>query len=210
MMRALPLEFPSEQRVREIKDQFMFGPSLLVSPVVEQGAKERALWLPAVGEWVDFWTGKRQQGGETVKADARLARIPIYGREGSILPLGPFVQSAEDPADPLEIRVYPGKDADFIFYEDRGDGYSYEKGERATIPMHWDDHHRTLVIGPTSGSFPNMPKQLTLRIVCVHAGHGVGVLPEENADRVVQYHGYRVAAEVAGSAKTSSSEISPR
>lgn len=210
IMRALPLEFPNEPRVREIQDQFMFGPSLLISPVVEQGATERALWLPAAGGWVNFWTGERQTGGETVKADAPLARIPINVREGTILPLGPVVQSAEEPADPLEIRVYPGKDADFTFYEDQGDSYSYERGQRATIPMHWDDRRRTLVIGPTNGSFPNMPKQLTLRIVSVHAGHGVGILPEEDADRVVHYDGHRVAVEVAGSTKNSSREISAR
>jgi hypothetical protein len=76
--------------------------------------------------------------------------------------------------------------------------------------MHWDDHHRTLFTGPTSGSFPNMPKQIALRSVSVHAGHGVGILPEENADRVVQYDGQRVTVGLASSAKTSPSVISAR
>ena len=186
----------------------MFGPSLLISPVVDKGARERELWLPAAGSWVDFWTGQRQHGGETIKADAPLARIPIYVKQGSILALGPPAQSAEDSADPLEIRVYPGGDADFTLYEDQGDGYSYESGQRATIPIHWDDRHQSLVIGPTNGSFPGMPKERTLRIVSVHAGHGLGILPEENADRVVKYDGHRVVVEVSKPQKTPSSAAS--
>ena len=205
IMRALPLEFPNESRVREIQDQFMFGPSLLISPVVDKGATERDLWLPAATGWVDFWTGQRQKGGETVRAEAPLSRIPIHVKEGSILALGPPVQSAGDTPDPLEVRIYPGSDADFTFYEDQGDGYAYESGQRATIPMHWDDLHHLLVIGPTNGSFPNMPKQQTLRIVSVHAGHGVGVLPDKNADRVVQYDGHRIAVDVPDSRKNPSS-----
>jgi alpha-D-xyloside xylohydrolase len=196
IMRALPLEYPNDARVRDIQDQFLFGPSLLISPVVDQGARARDLWLPVADSWVDFWTGQRHQGGETVKADAPLSQIPIHVKEGSILVLGPAVQSAADPADPLEIRIYSGRDADFSFYQDQGDGYSYENGQRVTIPMHWDDHRQVLIVGAANGSFPNMPKQHTLRIVKVHSGHGVGVAPEQNADRVVEYQGQRIAVEL--------------
>jgi alpha-D-xyloside xylohydrolase len=204
-MRALPVEFPNDVKVRGIGDQFMFGPSLLISPVVQEGARERDLWLPGRGSWVDFWTGLRHQGGESLKAEAPLSRLPIHVKEGSILILGPQVQSAEDAADTLEIRIYPGKDADLTFYEDQGDGYSYESGARAVIPMHWNDLRHVLTVGPTEGSFPNMPKQLTLRIVRVRAGHGIGVQPEENADRVVQFDGHRIAVEVPNSRKEQSS-----
>ena len=205
MMRALPLEYPNDASVRDIQDQFLFGPSLLVSPVVEKGARERDLWLPAADSWVDFWTGQRHQGGETVKADAPLSQIPIHVKEGSIVVLGPAVQSTADSEDPLEIRIYPGRDADFNFYEDQGDGYSYEKGQCATIPMHWDDRRQLLIVGAADGSFPNMPKQHTLRIVRVHSGHGVGVAPEQNADRVVEYQGQRIAVELHDSNRASTS-----
>ena len=205
IMRALPLEYPSDVRVRDIQDQFLFGPSLLVSPVVDKGARERDLWLPAADSWVNFWTGQRHQGGETVKADAPLSQIPIHVKEGSIVVLGPVVQSAADSEDPLEIRIYPGRDADFTFYEDQGDGYSYESGQCATIPMHWDDRRQVLIVGAANGSFPGMPKQHTLRIVRVHSGHGVGVAPEQIADQVVEYEGQRIAVELHDSNRASTS-----
>ena len=205
MMRALPLEYPNDVRVRDIQDQFLFGPSLLISPVVDKGARARDLWLPAADSWVDFWTGQRHQGGETVNADAPLSQIPIHVKEGSIVVLGPVVQSAADAADPLEIRIYPGRDADFTFYQDQGDGYSYESGQRATIPMHWDDHRQMLIVGAVNGSFPGMPTQHHLRIIRVHSGHGVGVAPEQNADRVVEYDGQRIAVELHDSNRASNS-----
>jgi alpha-D-xyloside xylohydrolase len=210
MMRALPLQFPNEPGVREIQDQFMFGPSLLINPVVEKGATEREVWLPSSAGWVDFWTGKRWQGGESVKADAPLARIPIYVKQGSILVLGASVQSAKDDPGPLEVRVYSGQDADFTLYEDQGDGYAYESGQRATVPLHWDDRRHSLSIGPTDGSFPGMSNHMTLRIVNVDPSHGLGIFPENNADRVVEYDGHRVSVEVHSSSETSSSATSVR
>jgi len=88
-------------------------------------------------------------------------------RQGRHCALGPDVQSAADADDPLEVRVYGGRDADFTLYEDKGDGYAYERGERAIIPMHWDDGRKTLVIGERKGEFPGLRKERTFRIVCV-------------------------------------------
>ena len=91
----------------------------------------------------------------------------------------------------MEIRVYPGRDADFTVYEDQGDGYAYERGRRAAIPIHWDDQRHLLTIGPTVGSFVGMRMHHAFRIVNVRAGHGTGILPDEDADRVVEYDGRR-------------------
>jgi alpha-glucosidase (family GH31 glycosyl hydrolase) len=94
LMRALPLEFSSDPGSRAISDQFMFGPALLINPVTTEGAKQRRVYLPASSNWVDFWTGKGADGGQSLTADAPLERIPIYVRGGSIVPFGPVVQSA--------------------------------------------------------------------------------------------------------------------
>ena len=104
--------------------------------------------------WVDHWTGQTYRGEEKIVADAPLDRIPILVKEGSFVLLGPIMQSVSEPQDPLEIRIYAGKDADFQLYEDSGDGYAYEHGARAPIHLHWDDHRNALSLGTGLDHFP--------------------------------------------------------
>jgi alpha-D-xyloside xylohydrolase len=192
LMRALPFAYPEDRSLRDISDQFLFGDSLLVNPVVERNATTRTVVLPSGDNWVDFWSGKASSGGETITADAPLDRIPIMVKAGSIVPLGPIVQSAAEPDDPLEIRIYRGKDADFELYEDGGDGYSYEHGARTTIHLHWDEHRQALSIGDRTGSFPGMRTRHTFRLVLVKPGHGVGAGSNSPADRSVTYDGHQI------------------
>jgi alpha-D-xyloside xylohydrolase len=191
LMKALPFAYPDDRSLRDTRDQFMFGDSLLVNPVTEPHATNRQAVLPLGAGWVDFWTGQNYRGGQSIVADAPLDRIPMFVREGSILPLGPLVQSASDVADPLDIRVYRGKDADFLLYEDAGDGYAYEHGERATIRLHWDDRRNTLSIGDRSGSFPGLRSERTFRVTLVAKGHGVGI-ETEPVGRTVKYDGHHL------------------
>ncbi|MDD6820037.1 MAG: DUF5110 domain-containing protein, partial [Prevotella sp.] len=104
----------------------------------------------------------------TIAADAPISRCPLYVKEGSILPLGPDVQYAnENKYDNIDIVVYPGKDASFLLYEDEGDNYNYEKGKNSTIPLKWDDKAKRLTIGKRSGSFDGMPlsRKFNVKIV---------------------------------------------
>jgi alpha-D-xyloside xylohydrolase len=208
MMQALPFVYPNDKNLRSVGDEFLFGKSLLVSPVTEKGATARNVILPEGDNWVDFWTGDSYKGGQSVSTPAALDRLPIMVKAGSIVPLGPVVQSAADPEDPLEIRVYPGKDADGQIYQDSGDGYAYENGSRAVIPMHWDDHHQQLVIGPTEGSFAGMERRIELRVVKVRRGVGVGDAPEQHCDRIVKYDGHRVTVKLADTPRQSPLEQS--
>ncbi|HEU5068490.1 MAG TPA: TIM-barrel domain-containing protein [Sphingomicrobium sp.] len=174
MQRALPMDWPADQRVRDIGDQFMFGPAFLVAPVTEAGATERSVYLPPATGWYDFWTGQRFEGAKTLVAATPLDRLPLYVRAGSIVPLGPLVENADGQVAELEVRVYPGADADFDYYSDSGDSYDYEKGQRRVIPMHWDDAARTLTLGKAQGGYPGMPKSLHIRLVVVTENHGGG------------------------------------
>ena len=201
MMQALPFVYPNDRALRQVDDEFLFGNSLLVSPVTQKGVTARNVVLPAGDDWVDFWTGQRHRGGRSISSDAPLDRLPILIRAGSIVPMGPVVQSTAEVQDPIEIRVYSGKDADFQFYEDSGDGYGYEHGARTVIPMHWDDGHQLLVVGSREGNFQGMRRQYTVRIVQVRAGHGVGIQPDPDFDRVVKYDGRRIAVRLGGSGK---------
>jgi len=190
VMKALPFVYPQDASVRQVSDQFLFGDSLLVNPVTEPHATTRKIILPANDNWVDFWTGRTNRGGQTITGDAPLDRMPILVKEGSIVPLGAVVQSASEPQKQLEIRVYGGRDASFDLYEDGGDGYAYEKGSRATIHLQWDDRRKTLSIGDRKGSYPGLPAQRILQIVLVKPGHGVGDQSASAVDRSVQYEGH--------------------
>jgi len=191
-MRPLVMDFRTDDRAANIGDQFMFGPAILVSPVTEPAASARQLYLPNA-KWYDFWSGATTQGGSMIQASAPLDRIPLYVRAGSILPMGPDMEwSTQKPADPIELRVYRGADADFTLYEDENDNYSYEKGVHATIPLHWDDGKSVLTIGERKGEFPGMLQKRTFHIVFVSADHGVGVDASSKPDRTVQYAGTKL------------------
>ena len=171
MMRGLPMDFPGDPKVRDLSDQWMFGPALMPCPVYEYKARSREVYFPE-GGWYDFYTGAYIAGGQTLMADAPYERIPLYVRAGSIIPFGPDMQwSDEKPADNIRLYVYAGRDADFTLYEDDGVTYGYEKGAYATIPIHWDDASRTLTLGERKGSFPGMLEERTFTVVVVDPEH---------------------------------------
>jgi alpha-D-xyloside xylohydrolase len=189
MMRPLVMDFPGDRNVDDIGDEYMFGPAFLVAPVTNSDDR-RQVYLPKAAGWTDFWTGQPVTGGQQRIVTAPLQEIPLYVRAGSILPLGPTMEYAtEKPEDPIELRVYPGANGSFVFYEDENDNYDYEKGVYATIPIRWDEASQTLTIGPRSGEFPGMRKDRTFVVVIVRPGHGTGMDMTAQPDQVVSYRG---------------------
>jgi alpha-D-xyloside xylohydrolase len=162
--------------------------------LVQAREKTRSVYLPAGTEWIDFWTGQTIEGGEKVVVDTPIDRMPLMVRAGSIVPMGPFVQYAtEKPADPIELRIYPGADGTFTLYEDENDNYNYEKGIHSTITFEWENVKRRLTISDRKGSFPGMLKERTFNVVIVGTDHGTGVENTASADKVIRYQGRRLA-----------------
>jgi alpha-D-xyloside xylohydrolase len=188
MMRHLVFDYPTDTNVFNIKDQFMFGPALLVNPVTAAGATTKSVYLPA-GTWYDFWTGSTLAGGSRMTVNAPLSMIPLYVRAGSIVPMGPNIQYATQSIDPLEIRVYRGRDASFTLYEDEADTYNYETGKYATITFTWNEAAKQLSISARNGTYTGMPASRTFNIVWVGANHGAGVGVTATADQMVAYTG---------------------
>jgi alpha-D-xyloside xylohydrolase len=196
-MRPLVMDFREDEKAQNVGDQYMYGPAILVNPVTEPGATERRLYLPKA-KWFDFWTGAplnvAAEGGKFIDAPAPIDRMPLYIRAGSIIPFGPQEEfSNQKPADPIELRVYPGSDGGFSLYEDENDTYHYEKGAYATIPMLWKDSTRTLTIGTRKGSFPGMLRNRTFHVTFVTQNHGGGVEGATDPDQTVQYSGREVS-----------------
>ena len=196
IQRPLVMDWRTDPAVRDIGDQFMFGPSILVSPVLQADASRRALYLPDAPAWYDFWTGASQAGAREIEASAPLDRIPLFVRAGSILPLGPNIEYADEaPAGSIELRIYRGADADFELYQDAGDTYDYEHGAHSVIPLHWSEATRTLTIRARQGSYPQMPATVQFNIVWVSAGRGSGSAPATNPDKAVEYSGKEISVQ---------------
>ena len=79
-MRPVFFDFPNDPRAAEIEDQFLFGPDILVAPILKYEQRSRQVYLPAGVDWTDAWTGEKLAGGRLVKADAPIERIPVYLR----------------------------------------------------------------------------------------------------------------------------------
>jgi alpha-glucosidase (family GH31 glycosyl hydrolase) len=166
IMRALWLHFPDDPKAVECGDEYMWGRSILVAPVVEKGATTRRAYLPR-GAWSDFWTGERLEGGREINRPVDLETIPLYVRAGSILPLGPVKQFTGEKVDePISVSIYPGADASFLLYEDDGASFAYRKGEWMGIQMAWDDARRKLKMHLADGSrmLPPGPRAITLQL----------------------------------------------
>lgn len=189
IQRPLVMDFREDPATWNIGDEFLFGPSILVSPVLKEHATERHVYLPAGADWYDFWTGERRAGGAGVNVPAPLDRIPLAVRAGAIIPMGPEIEYAGQASDPIELRVYPGKDGEFTLYEDEGDSYRYTGGAYTTIAIHWNDAARTLTFGRRDGSFEGMPAKHTFDVVIVASGHGVGGESTATPDKSVEYTG---------------------
>ena len=138
-MRALPLDFPNDPKVADLRDEYMFGPAFLVAPVTEQGATSRQVYLPAGADWYNYWTNERVKGGQTITVAAPIDTIPLFVRAGSIVPLGAPVESTHQTQAIDRVRVYPGADASFTLFSDDGTTYAYEKGAGSITHLHWDD-----------------------------------------------------------------------
>lgn len=159
LIRFLAFAFPEDREVWEIRDQYLFGPGLMVCPVTEpfwygansvrldKGPAHRRVYLPAGCKWYDFWTDACYEGGQWIDADAPLTRIPLFVKAGTILLLAQPALSAEEQKPGLQARVFSGADAELLFYEDAGDGYGYEAGEYRLTALRWKEAEQAFQTG---------------------------------------------------------------
>jgi alpha-D-xyloside xylohydrolase len=176
LMRPLIMDFPEDTLALNQKCEYMFGPSLLVTPIVEHNPRQWNVYLPiTTGGWYDFWNGKKLTCGETsVVSSAN--HIPVFVKAGSILVLNKNIMSSADSSDSiLEIRIYPGADGQYCLYQDSGDGYGYEKGQYSMIQFSWNDVNRKLTVSARKGKYKGMPNRLSFHVVVVDEKNGCGI-----------------------------------
>jgi len=197
MMRALVMDFADDKNVLDINNQYMFGKSILVCPVTEQmytkinesirvsdfsNTKSKEVYLPKGTDWYDFWTNEKFSGGQKINKPSPLDVMPLYIKAGSIIPIGPDVQYAEEKKwDNLELKVYTGANGLFILYEDEFDNYNYEKGAFTEISVTWNNSSRILTIGARKGSYPGMLENRMFTVTL-----------QDGTAKTVQYNGKKV------------------
>ncbi|MEO8623496.1 MAG: TIM-barrel domain-containing protein [bacterium] len=136
--RPLVMDYPDDAQTYAIDDQYLMGDSLLVAPMVA-GKAEREVYLPK-GEWFDFWTSLRQEGGNKITVRAPLEQIPLYVKSGSVLPLADVTLHTDDPASgKLSVRVYGNVDAIATLYEEGGE----QKPALTEVRVMWSGLGRT-------------------------------------------------------------------
>ena len=197
MMRGLIMDFNGDWQVTNIKDQWMFGPALMACPVAHYKARNRSVYFPKQTGWYNLYSGEYVEGGQSLIVDAPYERIPVFVREGSIIPFGPEIQySDEKPAELINLYVYAGKDGQFMLYEDEGVNYNYEKGKYATIDITYDDSSKTITFGKRNGQFNGMLKQRRFNVVLITREQPKALNMENPEGKLVQYNGKAVSIQL--------------
>lgn len=193
MMRALVMDFAADKKVENIDDQYLFGPSLMVCPVVEYKAREREVYLPAGASWYNANTGDFFEGGQSITAAAPYETMPLFIKAGSILPIGPEIEyTGQKPDAPLKIIVYKGAEGSFKLYEDEGINYNYEQDKYSFIPFHWDDKAEMLTIGEREGDFEGMLQSRTFEIVFADNSGNATFDFDKLKGKTVEYSGRKI------------------
>lgn len=195
-MRGLFMDFSNDKASSVINDQYLLGPSLLIAPICEYGQREREVYLPKGVGWYNLYTGKYYAGGQEIKAPADYTRMPVFIKEGSILPFGNDLQyTSEKPADTLQLFIYTGKDASFQLYEDDGNTYNYEQGKYSVIPINYNERSQTLIIDNRLGNFPGMIEKRVFKVKWVRKDKSTPLL-FDRADTMLYYDGSRITTQI--------------
>ena len=194
LMRGLVMDFEDDANVNNIGDQWMFGPAFMACPVGYYKARTRKVYLPKQCGWYDLYTGKHYTGGQTITANAPYEKMPVFVREGAIIPYGPEIQWCDEKKPELiTLYVYTGKDADFLLYEDEGTNYDYEQGKYATVNIHYDESSKTLTFSKRNGSYDGMLKNRKFNVVTVTPNKSQNLEFDNVQGKIVSYNGNKTS-----------------
>lgn len=185
LMRPLVMDFAADSTALCQQTEFMFGPSLLVCPIIEPKCKSTSVYLPETeGGWYNFATGEWLAGGQQTTVAVSLEAIPLFAKVGSIIAQSDAMQSTNEyNGNRLTISIFPKADGTFTLYEDEGANNDYLKGQFSEIQFDWNDSAQTLKIGKRNGQFAGMPEKRTF--VVKIAGANIAQSVEYEGEEVV-------------------------
>ncbi|MBP5408594.1 MAG: glycoside hydrolase family 31 protein [Prevotella sp.] len=197
LMRALIMDFNGDKEVENIGNQWMFGPALMACPVGYYKARNRSVYFPKQCGWYNLYTNEYVEGGQSLVVDAPYEQIPVFVREGAIIPFGPEMEWCDEkPAELINLYIYAGQNGAFQLYEDEGVNYNYEKGKFATIDITYDDVDKTVKFGARKGSFNGMLKNRRFNIVLITKDAPKPLNLDNPQGIMVQYNGKEVSVNI--------------
>lgn len=180
MMRSLWLQYPEDSKAVRNGKEYLWGKNLLIAPVFEENATVREVYLPK-GQWYDWWTHTKMEGGRSVVKKVDLSVMPIYVRAGAIIPLDPVRQFTDQKVDePTSLQIWKGADGDFILYDDDGSSLGYLKREYTQTKITWNDDKKILTLEPVDAikTFDSPHKRR----------FKIEIMPENNS-KIIEYAG---------------------
>ena len=144
--------------------QYMFGPSLLIAPV-ESTREATKVYLPK-GTWFDFFTGTKYEGLQEIRVECPIDKLPVFAKGGSFIPMQPVIQNtSEKSPDTLFLHIYYGNAASaYVYYEDDGITYNYEKGNSLTRTFRFDPAGNQIVMEKPEGSYASRFSKIALML----------------------------------------------
>lgn len=182
VVRSLAIDNTFDAKVydTQFQNQFLFGQAFLVAPF-ESTKDFGNIYFPK-GKWYNLYTGAVEQGNTEKIVRLSLQKLPVYVKESSIVPMQSLVQTtAEKPTDTLAINIYKGDvNNSFVYYEDDGESYSYEKGDFYKRTIFYDAAKRTITFNRVEGSFKSKFNHIKLVF------HGFAPTDKINAGKNLQ------------------------
>lgn len=155
MAKAMVIDYQNDSNAWKFDLQYMWGDQILVAPNFEDKETFKEVWLPKGQNWYDFWTDKKLNGGQTIKVFVEQGKIPLFVKEGSIIPKYKYALSTFSlDASELILDVYSGHDGDFELYEDDGVSEKFRtKNEKRTTLIDYQEANGILTIHPAIGDY---------------------------------------------------------
>ena len=173
VMRPLFLEFPEDKNcLNDTNLTFMFGPSILVANVLEEGAKSRKIYLPAGCNWYDINDNlKCYKGGQNIEIPVDSASIPMFLRGNAIFMTSNDIKHIVfDELKQLDLLISADEDCSFTFYDDDGHTQNYKNGEFSKINIKVSSGERKTIDFYQEGSYKSTLEKFTMKILSKEKG----------------------------------------
>jgi alpha-glucosidase len=191
--RPLVYDYASDPQTHFVGDQFLIGSDLLIAPVMEPGMDRRMAYIPA-GDWWDWWTGEKVQGGRHAIVSGPFGQPPLFVRAGAVVPMQrPLQYTDEAVIEETILDVWPGKELKGVLVEDDGASRQWMKGAESRIDFSGSASSTDLIlrIGAPQGPYRGARKTWRIRL------HGVGdrVRKVQSGSDVVAFESRKGVAE---------------